>query len=411
MSPQEIQNSYDRAQKAELIGNFAYAEALCADLLRANPAEHKARSILRRCQMARFRQKHGSCRPQGKLSGSGFFFSQKPSSDALRDTEAAEASLKDNPCDLAANDLLMSAAQRLGWTEIEQLCLDVIAEGTPTPDNLIAKANGLRGQKNFDRAIAVLRKAQNQFPGNFQVDKVLRDAQADAASAKGWETSKTFMDMLDPSNKTQGNQEQALAESIEKDPKNVALVDQLIAILEKRGDSKAVLEWIAYRRSLEDHPGLRRKAFDLERMQGSLTLDRELEELEIFIREQPIDLDLRLALGSALLRRGEAKRAIPELQRARKHGKITIRVEALTVLAQAYDSVGLKVLGEMSRTKALDMAGEDEALKKEILYQMALSLEAQDKKEEARVRWIELYELDAEFKDTADHVLAPIAAS
>ena len=53
------------------------------------------------------------------------------------------------------------------------------------------------------------------------------------------------------------------------------------------------------------------------------------------------------------------------------------------------------------------MAGEDEALKKEILYQMALSLDMQDKKQEARVRWMELFELDAAFKDTADHVLPP----
>jgi tetratricopeptide (TPR) repeat protein len=127
--------------------------------------------------------------------------------------------------------------------------------------------------------------------------------------------------------------------------------------------------------------------------------------LEHFIKEHPTDLDLRLALGSALLRRGDSKRAILQLQAARKHGKITVRVEALAALAQAYDNVGLKKLGEKARTQALEMAGQDEALKKEILYQMALSLEMQDKNEEARDRWIDLFELDAGFKDTADQVL------
>src|SRR2546423_1857644 len=99
MSPEELSDSYARAQKAELIGNFAYAETLCANVLRARPEEHRARLLLRRCQMARFRQKHGSYRPQMKIAGSGIFFSPKPSADALRDVEVAEASLKDNPCE------------------------------------------------------------------------------------------------------------------------------------------------------------------------------------------------------------------------------------------------------------------------------------------------------------------------
>jgi hypothetical protein len=36
---------------------------------------------------------------------------------------------------------------------------------------------------------------------------------------------------------------------------------------------------------------------------------------------------------------------------------------------------------------------------------MALSLEGQDKLAEAKSRWLELFELDAEFKDTASRVL------
>jgi tetratricopeptide (TPR) repeat protein len=407
MTPDEIQDSFSRAQKAELIGNFPYAEMLCANVLRGKPDEHRARLLLRRCQMARFRQKHGNYRPHLKIAGSGIFFSPKPSADALRDVEVAEASLKENPCEMTANQLLMHAAERLGWNEIEQLCRDVIAEGTPTVDNLIGKANGLRKQRKFGRAAEVLENAVKQFPGNLQLDKALRDAQAEKASQSGWETAKDFTDVLAPGQAAQANEAQKLAEAIEKDPQNVALVDKLIAVLEPRAEARTVLEWINYRRNIEENPHLRRKAFDLERRLGSLTLERELEELEHFAKEHPTDMDLRLALGSALLRQGDSKRAILQLQAARKHTKTTVRVEALTALAQAYDNVGLKELGARSRTQALEMAGEDEALKKEILYQMALSLDMQDKKEEARERWMELFELDAGFKDTADHVLPP----
>ena len=407
MSPDEIQDCFSRAQKAELIGNFPYAETLCANILRAKPEEHRARLLLRRCQMARFRQKHGSYRPHMKIAGSGIFFSSKPSADALRDAEVAEASLKENPCEVTANQLLMHAADRLGWAAIEQLCHDVIADGTPTAENLISKANGLRKQQQFNSAVAVLERAVKQFPNNLQLDKALRDAQAESASHSGWETAKDFTDVLAPGQTAQANEAQRLAEAIEKDPNNVALVDKLIAVLEPRAEARAVLEWISYRRNIEENPHLRRKAFDIERRLGSLTLERELEELEHFVKEHPTDMDLRLALGSVLLRRGDSKRAILQLQTARKHTKTTVRVEALTALAQAYDNVGLKELGERSRTQALDMAGEDEALKKEILYQMAVSLDMQDKKQEARSRWMELFELDAGFKDTADHVLPP----
>ncbi len=63
-------------------------------------------------------------------------------------------------------------------------------------------------------------------------------------------------------------------------------------------------------------------------------------------------------------------------------------------------------MGEGSRTQALALAAEDESLKKEVLYQMALSLEAQGKNIEARERWMQLIEIDAAFKDTAERVLA-----
>jgi tetratricopeptide (TPR) repeat protein len=405
MSPEEFLDLFTRAQKAELIGNFAYAETLCANILRPKPDEHRARLLLRRCQMARFRQKHGSYRPQLKIAGSSIFFSRKPSADPLRDAEVAEASLKDNPCEVTANELLLHASERLGWPEIEQLCRDVIAEGTATPENLMSKADGLRKQKRFDQAIAVLEKAQQQFAGNLEIDKALRDTQAEKAAHSGWVTAKTFTELLVPGQTGQADEAQSLAKAIEKEPENLVLVDKLISLLEHRADARTVIEWINYRRNIEDQPLLRRKAFELEQRLGTLTLEREMEELEYFIKEHPTDLDLRLALGSALLRRGDSKRAILQLQAARKYSKITVRVEALAALAQAYDNAGLQKLAERSRTRALELAGEDEALKKEVLYQMALSLEMQDKNAEARDRWMDLFELDAGFKDTADHVL------
>src|SRR5262245_29539432 len=90
MNTQEIQDAFSRAQRAQTIGNFAYAESLCAVILRADPATHPSRILLRRCQMARYRQKHGSYKPISKIATTiGTYFSQKPSSDPLRDVEVA----------------------------------------------------------------------------------------------------------------------------------------------------------------------------------------------------------------------------------------------------------------------------------------------------------------------------------
>jgi tetratricopeptide (TPR) repeat protein len=406
MTTLEIQDAFSRAQRAQTIGNFAYAESLCAVILRAAPATHPTRILLRRCQMARYRQKHGSYKPVSKIATTiGTYFSQKPSSDPLRDVEVAEASLKENPCDVAANQLLINAAEKLGWTEIAQLCRDLIAEGTPTVENLLNKANGLRQQRDFAKAIAVLEKTQKQFPDNVDVEKALRDTQAEEAAAGGWENSQTYVEMIRPGTQPPADEAEVLGEQIRKEPKNPALLDRLISVLEKRGDSKAALEWIAYRRQLEENSVLRRKAFEIERKLGMLTLEKEVEELDSFVKEQPTELDLRLEYGSALLRHGDAQKAIAQLQRARKHAKTSTRVEALVTLAQAYDSVGLNELGQRSRNQALELAGEDELQKKEILYQMALSLEGQDKLDEARARWLELFEIDSEFKDTASRVL------
>jgi hypothetical protein len=204
-----------RAQRAQTIGNFGYAENLCAIILRAVPDAHSTRILLRRCQMARYRQMHGSYKPGSRIATTiGTYFSQKPSSDPLRDVEVAEASLNENPCDVAANQLLLHAAEKLGWVEIVQLCRDVIAEGTPTAENLLNKAKGLREQRDFPKAIAVLEKTQKQFPENLEVEKALRDTQAEAAAAGGWENSQTFVDLVRPGTQPPADEAEALGEQI-----------------------------------------------------------------------------------------------------------------------------------------------------------------------------------------------------
>ncbi len=405
----ETQAILTKARQVESTGNFAYAETLCFNILRTQPAEHAARLLLRKSQNSRYQQKHGSLKPAAKIGSTITFFSAKTGPDPLRDAELAETALKDNPCDIPGNQLLQSAAKRLGWVEIEQLCLDQIAEGTPTAENIVAKAAGLRTQRQFSRAIAILEKAQLLYPTHQGLQKALRDIQADGASAAGWEDARTFTDVVKPASAE--DEAQTLSERIRNEPENLALVDQLVLVLERAGKETEVLEWIAYRRSIEDNPALRRKAWEIRRRQGSFTPEEEREELEQFVKQQPSDLELRLALGSLLLRQGDAPGAILHLQRARKNAKITSRVESILALAEAYDQVSLPSLGEKSRSQALEFAREDEALQKEILYRMARSLESLGKAEEAKARWLELFEIDAEFKDTAQRVLGERAKS
>src|SRR4030095_107717 len=272
MTIHDIQDAFSRAQRAQTIGNFGYAENLCAAVLRTAPDQHPTRILLRRCQMARYRQKHGSYKPTARITTTiGTYFSQKPSSDPLRDVEVAEASLKENPCDVAANQLLLHAAEKLGWTEIAQLCRDLIAEGTPTVEHLLCKAHGLRLQRDFPKAIAVLEKTKKQFPEDLEVDKALRDTQAEAAAAGGWETSQSFIEMVRPGTQPPADEAEVLGEQIRKEPKNPALLDRLISVLEKRADLKSTLEWINYRRGVEENSALRRKAFEIERRLGTLT--------------------------------------------------------------------------------------------------------------------------------------------
>jgi len=408
MTPQEIANMLAKARQVQATGNYPYAETLCANILHAKPDETQARILLRKCQTLRFRQKHGNSRPAGKLTSSINFLSTKSGVDPFRDAEMAEGTLKENPCDIAANQLLLHAAQRLNWSEIEQLCLDQIAEGTPTPENLMAQADGLRSRRDFAGAVAILERAQKQFPAHLHLQKALRDAHAVLASESGWTEAKDFTELVKP--QAQVNEAQSLSERIEKEPRNTALVDQLIIVLERAGNEDEVLDWITYRREIEENPALRRKAFDIRKRRSALSLEEEITELEAFIRQQPTDLELQLLLGNALLRNHEAQKAIGHLQHARKIARITGRVEALVSLASAYDHVGLPALGEKSRNQALELSREDEALQKEILYQMAQSLEERGRKDEARSRWLELFELDADYKDTTQRVLGDASA-
>jgi Flp pilus assembly protein TadD len=107
-------------------------------------------------------------------------------------------------------------------------------------------------------------------------------------------------------------------------------------------------------------------------------------------------------LGNQLVSTGRFREAVPELQRAR-HNPHT-RLKAMNLLGCCYSELGMLDLA----TKQLEEAAKEilpmDAMKKEIVYNLALVYERMGENEKSLARMKQIYEVEYGYKDVATRV-------
>ena len=120
------------------------------------------------------------------------------------------------------------------------------------------------------------------------------------------------------------------------------------------------------------------------------------------VDRNPTDPHLRFELGSHLFLAGQAREAIPELQRAKSNPNI--RHKAMLMLAKCYGTAKMFDLAIAQLKEAANEMAVMDAVKKDIVYEMGLMADAMGNKEEALDCFKQIYAVDYGFSDVAARV-------
>ena len=144
---------------------------------------------------------------------------------------------------------------------------------------------------------------------------------------------------------------------------------------------------------------------DLKRTLKELNDDMRnyrLVQAEDFVKRYPNEFSYRYELGELYYEKGEADRAIKELQLALRSPKV--RVDTLILLGKAYKSKRFFDLAaeqfNMAKSEITDLSEQ----KKEVLYELGSCYEEQGEVDKAIAEFKILYSIDISYRDIAKKV-------
>ena len=120
------------------------------------------------------------------------------------------------------------------------------------------------------------------------------------------------------------------------------------------------------------------------------------------VARNPTDLQLRFELGEQLLKAGQLREALPELQRARQNP--SARVKAMNLLGRCYTELGMLDLAMKQLEEASKEILSMDAMKKEIVYNLGLVYERMGERDKSLDCMKQIYEADYGYKDVAQRV-------
>ena len=380
--------------------------------------------------------------------------------DPIAAMELAEQSLKTDPFNRQANDLLKDAAKAAGFPEIAAFALETLVEGNPKDTKILHElGEHYTAMAEADKAVNVYAKIVEINPADLVAVKRSKDAAANATMKQGgWETAKSYRDLIKNKDEARSLEEKSrtfkdvdmidsqLAElypQYEQQPENIDLVRSITLLWEQKQsqtenpeDLAQTVQFFSYLNDLlkGSDPAIARKLADLQIKQ----VDQSIKALEDWFaqggdqhpdaaqyREQldelkkqkagtllddsrrrvernPTDLQLRYELGERLMQAGFVKDAIPELQKARNNPNV--RLKAMNLLGQCFTDLSMM---DMAVTQFKSAASEMIAMdntKKEVLYKLGLVYEKMGKKEDYLNCMKEIYEVDYSYRDVAQRV-------
>ncbi|HED66414.1 MAG TPA: tetratricopeptide repeat protein [Planctomycetes bacterium] len=428
-----------KAEEALRRRNFDYAVELFRQLVDLDPDLGEARAGLRVALRKRHESKKG-----GKFlrAVSGAIpLSRAKACLKLGKFDAGAKALEDylatNPLDEEANLLLGQSLEQAEHFHSARAVYEFTAEIAPR-NAAALKSAGLMMQRTGEpeRALEYFERALAADPRDQEALKARKNLSAHLALERSSSDSVSHSRDLMKGGAEAAVQERAkrmhlseeeleaelerLENAFAEDPSNPDLMLELSRVHEKRKDLEAALELaeraLEYRRDsfelacrvgdLESKVQKRRiaKADREGRTEEASKLEAELVEREVTDWKRRVDLrpgeaDLRLTLARKLMRAGRTDDALAELQRCRSEPRVA--ADALFLLGKCFEEKGILDLARKEYEHALEGRNGIDERAKEILYHLGTIAEREGNREEARARYLQIYEVDIKYRDVA----------
>ncbi len=451
--PESHRATWLKALSAMQLKNYGYVIQLLQNVLKQEPDFLQGRQLVRKAAI----NKTAASGKKSMLSGASFS-TMKISGTIKKDAPGAiveiEKLLENEPQSQSYNLLLRDAALAANMPETATFALETIVQAAPRDVKMLHElAKHYLSQDQADKAVEVYTKITEINPTDLIAIKAGKDASAHASMKKGgWEQKDaTYRDLIRDKDaavslEQQGRVvrsvemiDQQLAElgvKYEENPQSADVARKIAELYEQKEDLANAVQWFTYAASLSNNTdaALVRKAADLrikqydasiEQYEAYLaaadpeapetaqyreqleTIKRERAELEIQdarqrVERNPTDLNFRFELGDLLVRLGEYKDAIPELQKARQNPNVRLR--AMNLLGKCF--VERNMLDLAAKTLE-DAAGEliaMDSVKKDIVYNLGLVYDRMGEKQKSIDAMKQIYEVDYGYKDVAERV-------
>jgi tetratricopeptide (TPR) repeat protein len=374
--------------------------------------------------------------------------SKKDPAEAIADME--ENVFRKDPFNLNANEQLYEIAMKMHFPELAAFALETIRAGHPENTKHMHKlAQHYMTHEQPELASEVYRLIVKANPRDMEAMKGEKDAAARTSILRqGWGSDNfrnamkdggeaAKLEMLSRQGMTQEQMEQFLAETIEQynaDQTNIMIVKRMSDLYEKLGQIENALMFYDYaltlnpgdvalqrkveiirdkvqdqqiedfEREIEANPGApdieekRAQVMEIRRQRASVVIN----EAKGRVDRNPTDKTLRYELGQAYFNAGMYTEAIPELQQAKSNPNM--RIKAILLLGRCFERKNMNDLAKTSLMEASKELVVMDAIKKEVLYELANVLEKMGDKSASLDALKEIYNADYGYKDVAKRV-------
>jgi len=369
-------------------------------------------------------------------------------------SELEENVFRKDPFNLNGNEQLYDIAMKMHFWDLAAFALETIRAGHPQNTKHMHKlAQHYMAYEQPEKAAEVYAAIRKVDPRDMDAAKGEKDAAARTSILRqGWNTADSGggfksamkdsgeaakLEMLSRQGMTQEQMEQFLAETIEQynaDQGNIVVVKRMADLYERLEQIDNALMFYDYAQTL--NPGdvaLQRKveiirdkvqdkqiadfereieanpdAPDLEEKRAQVTEIRRqrsavvINEAKGRVDRNPTDKTLRYELGQAYFNAGLYTEAIPELQQAKSNPNM--RIKAILMLGRCFERKNMNDLAKTSLQEAAKELVAMDAIKKEVLYELANVLEKMGDREGCLDALKEIYNADYGYRDVAKRV-------
>ncbi|HJX25344.1 MAG TPA: tetratricopeptide repeat protein [Chthoniobacterales bacterium] len=442
-----------KAVAAIELRNFGYAISLLQGILKQEPEFLSGRQLLRRTEVTKSKAAKRTIFNISTAPLAVMKAQREMKKDPKRAIEMIEKVLEEEPYHQQANLVLKQAAVTAGWPEIAVFALETLLEENPRDVKVLYELARLhRDLEQSEQEVEICNRLSEIDPLDAEASRLGKNAAARASMATGgWTQAESYRDLikdkklavsLEQQSRTKLSGEaldQQIAETSARqqaEPRNVDLARRLGVLNEQKDDIAAAIKWYQYAVNLTtgSDAELVRKVSDLKMKEFEreiagheefLATDSGDEELrakragelatakkkraEILIDEarkrvdrNPTNPHLRLELAEHLVNAGRFREALPGLQRARQNP--SVRLKAMNLLGRCYQELGMLDLAAKQLEEAAKGILSMDAMKKEIVYNLARIYETMGDKPRSLNCMKQIYEADSDYKDVAVRV-------